>query len=259
MARSQKTRSLIKARRRKIFARRLAVFARVLLVIVLFAAALWGVNYFYNSSYFKIKTLDINGNSHYSDEYINELLEGIQGENIFEVDKKEAEDLLTEDLVWIKTAELVKVFPDKIEIQLTERKPLLIIVYNRKYYLLDSDGMVLENLGTEIPEEYRELLEVTEAVDRSLQPGDIIAKKNILSCADIYTGFDDELKGIIRDAGIRDNVNGDIYFITTDGIEIVFGDSSQVIKKIEVLKLLLQEDEDYTIIDLRSPDNPAIK
>ena len=255
----KKTENLVRARKRKVFFRRLWTAFRVVLILVLFTAVLWGLNYFYNSNYFKIKEIEVEGNTHYDDEYINELLSGLIGENIFEADKKNTEDALMEDLVWIRSAEFKKIFPDRIIIIIQERKPFLLIRYRNKHYLLDREGMVLEDVGDNIPDEYKGLLQVSGAIDHSIEPGNVLAKKNILSCAEIYMGFDDDLKTIIKDAGIKDNISGDIFFNTFSGLEIIFGDSSQVIKKIEVLKLLLKEGADYTIIDLKSPDNPVVK
>jgi cell division septal protein FtsQ len=259
VAGTKKTKNLIAARRSKIFARRMWTALKVILVLASFAAALWGLNYFYNSSYFRIKTIDINGNTHYEDESIMELLPGIEGKNIFEADKKETEDVILEKLVWVRSAEFKKIFPDTIEINLAERKPLLILLRGDIRYLLDGEGIVLEDLGRKTPQEYRDLLEVRDTQGYSLEPGDVAAKKNVLSCAEIYAGFDDDLKAIIKSAGIRNNVSGDIYFTTSQGLEIIFGDSTQAIKKIEVLKLLLKEERIYNIIDLKSPDKPVFK
>lgn len=232
---------------------------RILLVLVFFAAALWGINYFYNSGYFNIKTIEVEGNNHYSKEFIEVILEDLKGKNIFEADKKNTEDMLAENLVWINEVEFKKIFPDRIALIITEREPSIIVSYRNNNYLLDGEGIVLEDLGGDIPEQFGHLLKVTGAVDHKLEEGDLIAKKNVLSCADIYRGFDESLKNIIKIAGIKDNISGDIYFITFEGMEIVFGDSSQVVKKIEVLKLLLKEDADYNIIDLRSPEKPVLK
>jgi len=259
VAEAKKTKNLVGARRRKIFARRMWMALKTILVLTSFAAALWGLNYFYNSNYFRIKNIDINGNTHYEDELIMELLPGIQGKNIFEADKKETEDAILEKLVWIRSVEFKKIFPDSIDINLAERKPLLILLRGDIRYLLDGEGIVLEDLGRNAPEEYTDLLEVRDTKGYRLEPGDVAAKKNVLSCADIYAGFDDGLREIITGAGIRDNVSGDIYFTTRQGLEIIFGDSTQTIKKIEVLKLLLKEDRIYNIIDLKNPDNPVFK
>lgn len=259
MVKSKKVDNLLKIRKRKVFARRLWVVMRIFLIVIFFAGAVWGIDYFYNSNYFKISEINIEGTIHYADEYIGGLLEGLKGSNIFEVDKKKIEDSITDNTIWIKSVELKKIFPDSINIFFEERKPFLIINYKNKYYLLDREAVVLEEIGVDQLDGYKDLLIVAGAIEYDLDPGDVIAKKNILSCADIYRGFDDGLKNIIKEAGIEDNIYGDIFFRTYDGLKIVFGDSNEIIKKVEVLKLLLKEETNYIIINLKSPDNPVVK
>jgi len=232
---------------------------KILSIAVFFAGAVVGINYFYNSNYFKVREINTEGNTHYDDEYIEDFLGNLKGSNIFEVDKKKIEDSIAENMIWAKSAELKKIFPNRINIFIEERKPLLMLSYKNNYYLLDNEGMVLEKAGKNLLDGYGDLLIVAGAIEYNLVPGEIIAKKNILSCADIYKGFDDEIISIIKEAGIEDNINGDIFFRTQDGVKIIFGDSSEIIRKVEVFKLLLKEDTNYIIINLRSPDNPVVK
>lgn len=181
------------------------------------------------------------------------------GDNIFEVNKKKIEDTIAGELNWIKKAELSKIFPDKVIIKLTERIPYLRIVYRSEYFLVDDEGVVLEKIGADDSDNYQGLLLVRNAVNYSITPGEKIAKKNVLSCVEIYKVFDSELKSIITEARLGDNILGDIIFCTRDKKEIIFGDSSDIVKKIEILKQLLKEEANYTIIDIKSPESPVIK
>lgn len=223
----------------------------------------WGLNYFYNSKYFKVKSIDIQGNTHYKDEEIKVLIPEVIGANIFEINKKKDEETIRE-LNWVKEAELRKIFPDKVIIKLVERKPYLIIVYKDKYFLVDSEGVVLDRIEKEDLNEYEDLILVRNVVNYSVNIGEKIAKKNALSCVDIYKAFDSQIKSIIKEARLEDNISGDIVFKTYNGVEIIFGDSSEIVKKVEILKQKnflneLLKEETNSIIDLRSPDSPVIK
>jgi len=229
------------------------------LVALFFVLVIWGLNFFYNSEYFKIKSIDIQDNDHYEDEDVTELMGGIIGINIFEVDKKEIEDILAAELNWVKGAELSKIFPDKVIIKLVERKPCIRIVCRDEYFLVDDEGVVLDRIVGDEIDSYDYLILVRNAVSYTVNTGEKIAKKNVISCAEIYRAFDSSLKNIILEARIKDNQAGDIVFETIDGKEIVFGDSSYTIEKIEALKQLLKEEPNCNIIDLRSPENPVIK
>ncbi len=231
----------------------------MLLIAIFFAAAVWGLNYFYNSEYFKIKSVDIQDNTHYEDEEIITLIQDLVGNNIFEVNKKKIEDTITEELNWIKEVELSKIFPDKVIIKLIERKPSLKIVYKSEYFLVDDEGVVLDKISKENSDNYNDLVLVKNAVNYNVAIGEKIAKKNVLSCVEIYKVFDSELKSIIKEARLENNISGDIVFCTNDRKEIIFGDSSDIAKKVEILKQLLKEETNYTIMDLRSPESPVIK
>ncbi len=217
------------------------------------------MNYFYNSEYFKIKNIDVENNTHYENEEILDLIPEVIGANIFEINKKMVEDTITGGLTWIKGVELSKIFPDEVVIKLVERKPELIIVYKVNYFLMDDEGVILDEIDKKNLNNYKDLLLIKNAVSYNVSIGEKIAKRNALSCIDIYKAFDSEMKSIIKEARLEDNISGDIVFETNSGDEIIFGDSSDTVKKIEILKQILEDEMDYTVIDLRSWESPVIR
>ncbi|MDD5622108.1 MAG: FtsQ-type POTRA domain-containing protein [Actinomycetota bacterium] len=217
------------------------------------------MNFFYNSEYFKVKNIDIEENTHYKNEEILDLIPEVIGANIFEINKKTIEETITGGLTWVKEAELRKIFPDRVIVKLTERKPELIIVYKNDYFLMDGEGVILDRITEKNLNSYKDLLLIKNAVSYNINVGEKIAKKNALSCIDIYKAFDIEMKNIINEARLEDNISGDIVFETTDGKEIIFGDSSNTVKKIEILKKILEEEMDYNVIDIRSPESPVLR
>ncbi len=234
-------------------------FFKFVLISVFFIGAIWSLNYFYNSEYFKVKDIDIQDNKHYTDEEIISLVPKVAGANIFDINKKRIEETISVELDWVKEAELSKIFPDKVVIRLIERKPDFKIVCRNEYFLVDSEGVVLARIEERNLDSYVDLILVKNVVDHGANVGEKIAKKNALSCADIYRTMDSQIKSIIKEARIENNVPGDIVFETYNGEEIIFGSGDDVVKKIEILKQLLKEDTDYTIIDLRSTENPVVK
>ncbi len=259
MAASKENTNIIVSRRRKILRIKMLTFLKWLLIAIFFMGAIWGINYFYNSSYFKIKEIQIEGNSHYSSDEVTGLLTYIIGVNIFEVDKKNAEDILAGELIWLKEVALDKIFPDNIIIGLEERRPYLRVENKNDIFLMDEEGLLLEKIKTEDHAKYGELLLIKDIAGQNINIGEKIAKKNVLSCAQIYRMMDKRTKELIKEARLEDNIYGDIVFITFDNIEIIFGNSEDIVKKIEVLKQLLKEESNYTIIDLRSPESPIVK
>jgi cell division protein FtsQ len=190
---------------------------------------------------------------------VTALIPEVIGTNLFDINKKIVEDTIAEELDWVKDAELSKIFPDKLVIKLVERKPDLIIFYKDEYFLIDDEGVILDKIEIGNLDVFGDLILVKNAVSYRINIGEKIAKKNVLSCADIYKAMDSQMRSMIKEARIEDNVSGDIVFETYDGREIIFGSGNEVIKKIEILKQLLKEETDYTIIDLRSWENPVVK
>lgn len=230
-----------------------------MLISIFFVAVVWGLNYFYHSDYFKVKNIDVQDNEHYKDEEVTALIPEVIGTNLFDINKKIVEDTIAEELDWVKDAELSKIFPDRLVIKLVERKPDLIIFYKDEYFLMDDDGVILDKIEIGNLDVFGDLILVKNAVSYRINIGEKIAKKNVLSCADIYKAMDSQMRSMIKEARIEDDVSGDIVFETYDGREIIFGSGNEVIKKIEILKQLLKEETDYTIIDLRSWENPVVK
>jgi cell division protein FtsQ len=252
----------ISSRKHKSIARKLFYVLWIFLIIILFGAVIYGLNFFYNSDYFKIKDIELKGNSFYKSEVIIEEVSDLKGTNIFEIDKKKYEISLVNDLSRIKEAEILKVFPDKLIINISERAPFLIILYKNEYFLLDNEGIVLEKVGEDI-NKYENLLIVKDVINYFPENGIKIAKKNVLSAATIYNNLSDDIKKIIKYAGILDNNSGDIYFETNDYKNIIFGNSNEIVKKNAILEQILKnirnENICYSIIDLRISDNPIIE
>ena len=252
----------ITSRKRKIILRKWFTALWVIFVIILFCAIIWGLNYFYNSNYFKIKNIEIKGANYYKTEKIKESIKDLNGSNIFEVDKKKYEDILVKNFTRVKKAELQKIFPDKLSINLVERIPFLILLYKNNYFLIDDEGVVIEKI-TENSQKYKGLLTVKDNMNYMPVLGEKIAKKNVISSAIIYNAFSEEIKSKIKSANVSNDFSGDIIFETFDGKIIIYGNSSEITKKNAVLEQILKDLKNeniyYSIIDLRISDNPVVK
>lgn len=249
-------------RRRKLFLRRIWGVIKLLLLLGFLGACIKGMNYFYNSNYFKVKEIVVEGNVHYEKEEILNQLSEIVGENIFEIDKRKTEEKLLKDLVWLKEVRMNKVFPDKVFINIIERKSFIKIECKGRFYILDSEGVVLEEIAEVELRKYKELLLVRNVVNYHPTPGEKIAKKNVLGCGDIYLLLEDHLKEKIRNAMVTNDIYGDIVFVTVDNKKIIFGSSENALEKCKVLEQiliqLLEEGYNYDIIDIRNFKTPAV-
>jgi len=259
----KKYNKLIASRKRRLIRRRIWGFFRIFFIVLFLIGLIWGFNYLYNSSYFKISSIIIKNNSHYSSELISKEANLAVGKNIFEVDKKNIEEELLKKFIWLKSVTLKKIFPNKVIIEVIERKPFEVILAGGNYFLVDNEGIILDKLDEKSLKNYKDLILVRNALKYSPEIGEKIAKKSILSCGEIYQSLDMEVKKEIKESVIENNFAEDIVFLTYSGREIIFGDNDKIIEKNAVLKQILKQISEqniyYSMIDLRNIENPIIK
>jgi cell division septal protein FtsQ len=253
----------LSSRKRRNIKRKFVLFVKITAILFMLGALVFGFNYLYNSKYFKIKSVIVNGNSHYSSEQVITIADVAVGANIFEINKKNIEDKLAAELTWVNSISLRKVFPDRIEISITERKPYIRLVYGGKYFILDKEAVVLDEISGEEPSLYKGYLLVKNGIKFYPEIGEKIAKKSILGAADIYDALDVELKNIIKEAFISGSTNSDIVLVTFDDKQIIFGTSDKIVDKNAILRQILtqiyENEITYSVIDLRNIENPIIK
>jgi len=117
-------------------------------VIYLFYAS---YNFLMTDSRFQIMNISLQGNHTLSENQILEWLGPAHGENLFKYDLSKASERIAEH-PWILSASVQRMFPQGIEIELTERVPYARIKFE-KVYLMDNFGAVL----SEEKPEYRHL------------------------------------------------------------------------------------------------------
>ncbi|MEG0918960.1 MAG: FtsQ-type POTRA domain-containing protein [Anaerovoracaceae bacterium] len=116
---------------------------RFFLKLAVFVVAIIGIFLFLSSSYFDVKEITTTGNDRISDKEIVKL-SGIKKEtNIFTVRKKLAVGKL-EGNSYVGSAKIVKNYPDKIVIEILERKPSAAIKYGNKFVLINDQAYALE-------------------------------------------------------------------------------------------------------------------
>lgn len=110
-------------------------------ILVVFGAVIAAYN-FISSSLFDIKPIEVNKNTFYKDEQIVKISGLVEGTNIFKARLSDAEKKLEKE-PYIKNAELSRNFPDKILIDVIERKEMASIPYGPKFIVVDNEGIAL--------------------------------------------------------------------------------------------------------------------
>ena len=108
-------------------------------------------NFLTSDPRFQITDVTFRGNNALSENQLLEWLGQVQGENLFAYDLSRASERLAEH-PWILSASVQRKFPQKIQIELTERVPYARIKFE-KVFLMDNFGVIL----SEENPEYRHL------------------------------------------------------------------------------------------------------
>lgn len=102
------------------------------------------IAFLYIYSNYKITTVYVDGNNHYSDEEIrNMVMDGAFGDNSFFLSLK-YKDKSIEDVPFISKMDVTVVDPNTIRIQVYEKAVAGYIEYLEKYMYFDKDGVVIE-------------------------------------------------------------------------------------------------------------------
>src|SRR3972149_55899 len=122
----------------------------------------WVYVHLLSDSYFRVREVEVEGGRKIPKETLLSLtvMEGMP--NLFSVRLKEVVKRL-ESHPWIEQVQVRKVFPDKILIQIDERKPMAIVQLDELYYI-DTQGEIFSSVGDRDEYNYPYLTGLTRQV-----------------------------------------------------------------------------------------------
>lgn len=114
---------------------------KLLIFLVIVAGGLFGLS----TSYFDVVGYEVEGNSYYSDEEILVMGNCKTGGNIFwDTSLSDIKTRLEKDS-YMESVKVKRLLPNKISIEVDERRQVAAVVYGQHYVVIDGDGTVLRN------------------------------------------------------------------------------------------------------------------
>ncbi len=112
---------------------------------VLLVACFFGVQRFLSSSYFQIKEIRWAGAKQIDPKELNRQFQFVVGQNLVRLSIADIHTALLNNR-WVKEAVVRKVFPNRVDVTLTERVPAAVEIdpLSNRMVLRDSEGIVLE-------------------------------------------------------------------------------------------------------------------
>ena len=126
-------------------------FLRFLTVVVLAAGCYlgWlGYQWFMHAEVFQVTGIDVKGVRRLGESDIRKMVSGLSGKNTFLVDLDEAARMARAHR-WVKEARVYRSLPNRVSLVLTERLPSAVLDNGHGRYLVDDEGVVIEQIGKE--------------------------------------------------------------------------------------------------------------
>jgi cell division protein FtsQ len=208
----------------------------------------------YQSAPLELRTIEVVGNfdNRVTTEDLLRVSGIAKGQRLLEVSTDDVASRIGE-IPWIADARVERILPSKIRIEVIERKPAMVVFTPAGPYLVDAEGVVLQQ-GTE------NLVNVVDLPDAVVSPGKPMRSAEFAHALKIFNALPREIRG--RVASIRASTVDSITVVLSGGEAIFYGAAEQLEDKNYAAQALLGAAPSGTggrIIDVRVPSRPAIR
>ena len=223
----------IEQRKRK---KRKKSFILILVIIVLVCIGA----YLLTSPTFKIQEISVKGNEQLSKEKVEELSEIKKGDNIFSKIGIVLEVKLKQN-GYIEDAKINKIYPNRVEIELTERKKQFQIKTETENYIyIDEQGYILENSTEKLELPTIVGMDITEtevANTKRLDEKDLNKMENILQIREESNKI--EITNKITQIQVEDEY---ILNLENEGITINLGNATNLKNRMYYVSAILKQE-----------------
>lgn len=240
--------------------RRRIKHVRFLLSLFLVLGVLVGGYQFLNSSFFAVRSIEVQGNNALRTAEIIETSGVVCGTNIFKVDTRKVVNLL-QVMPLVERVEVWRRFPDTIVINVQERTPIAVLAAQGGFVVVDRYGVYLRKLD--------DILGVSEPivtgvnVDKTVGPGQAVTSPGLKTAIAVIQELDRDFLDQISEINAQDPEQ--LILVTLKGLNIRFGDEERVAEKQTFLKSFLADEywqeliREIAYIDVSYSGPPVVK
>lgn len=235
---------------------RKAKYGIILLILISCVAIIWYI--FLETDLFLVKEIEMKGMDHVNENEVLKISNLDLEMNIFKFNKKELEKEISTHS-FIKNAEIIRLYPDKISISIVEREVACIIPFKDQQFLyIDEEGIVMEK--SQSLKSYENPLltgleEVSFIIGNAIDINPIWLKDSILNIINILK--DKELLKEISEIHLQENYNVQLY--TNAGSVIKIGNDTILEKKIQFVETFILQSQAKLIVDISHGGAPVYK
>jgi len=236
--------------RRQAGRRRLRWILPIVLVVALLAAAAMVLR----SPLLSVGSVDVSGAVYTDQADVQKIVDGVKGKPMATVDLDSVTHRF-EALPWVRRADVRRVWPRHVEVDLVERRPVAAYYApDGSYRVLDGDGHVIVALAGE-PVDVVALGGVGPALD----PG-AAAPAPLAGAASVAADLPAELSSHIRE--IDAAADGNLTMALVEGGQVLFGPATDVRSKLLAILAVLADLKDPAkvgVLDVRVPAKPTLQ
>lgn len=238
-----------KRRQRRREYRQTGVFARVLVMLAVVAAVVLGVAIF-----FRVHTVEVQGNKIYSQEQVVEASGLEPGDNLLMVNRAAVAGSIKARMPYVRDVSVSPVMPDTVVIQVTESEIAVLVRSDiGAQWYLNTQGRLL---GSTVEGFRGQIVELSGVTITAPKAGDQAVaaegrEENLEAALEVVRRM--EGTGLIGEiTALNAEKVYDLLLYSGDRLEIQLGGSEQLEYKIQYLQLVLEELEPYQagIVDL---------
>ncbi|MGI6576185.1 MAG: cell division protein FtsQ/DivIB [bacterium] len=186
---------------------------------------------------FNLKEITYVGNQVLKREDLERLTAVECGENIFTIRPQQIEKWI-QVTPWVKKATVKRVLPNELIIEIEEREPAFLVLYYTSFLLVSADGALLGPYSGQL--EHFPIVTGVKIHDPAL-PGELLADPKLDKLLAAWKQFPDSFLAQVAEFHLHEE--GDLVIYLEDGLEIIFGQATEVTEKLSLIKQALAETE----------------
>lgn len=211
------------------------VFLGICVILAIVAAMM--------SPLFNIKLINVYGNEKITVDEIISLSQININENTYRTSMTKAKKKILEN-PYIEDVKIKRVLPDKVNIEITERKPSFMIEYGSGYVYINNQGYILEVADEKLD---APILQGEETLTEDFVPGKRLCLNDLNKLTTVIKIMEiaesNEISGLISRIDIANKQNYKIVFESENKVAY-FGDSTDINTKILSIKSILEREKD---------------
>ena len=246
---------------------------RIVGIIGVFVVLLAGWAALYNSPAFSIQNVEVNGVEHLTSEEMATLANVPTDTTLLRVDTATIENRVEQNS-WVADASVVRVFPNTLQINVTEREVYAVVeipttgmtavkqwaISKDHLWLMpipDADSEAAKTTSSKVYEDAQKVLHIINLpIGTKAEIGKECVDANVNNALDVVTGLTTDLANHVAEvsaAGIAETT-----LILDNGVEIAFGKAEDIRDKERViLEILDEHPNNVAYINVRMVETPT--